>query len=92
MVQIVKYLPYYRRPEFKPWAGKIPGKGNGYPLQYSCLENSMDRGVWRAMVHGVTELDMTVDTTEQLTLSLPLNVISEQRECGYKERNCPLGA
>ena len=52
----------------------------------------MDRGVWRAMVHGVTELDMTVDTTEQLTLSLPLNVISEQRECGYKERNCPLGA
>ena len=39
--------------------GSIPGSGrpcrvgNGYPLQYSCLENSMDRGVWRATVHGV---------------------------------------
>ena len=31
-----------------------PGKGNGYPLQYSCLENSMDRGAWWATVHGVT--------------------------------------
>ena len=29
------------------------GKGIGYPLQYSCLENSMDRGVWQAAVHGV---------------------------------------
>ena len=32
-----------------------PGEGNGYPLQYSCLENSMDRGAWRATVHGVTK-------------------------------------
>ena len=31
----------------------------GNPLQYSCLENSMDRGVWRATVYGVTESDMT---------------------------------
>ena len=30
-----------------------PGEGNGYLLQYSCLENSMDRGAWRATVHGV---------------------------------------
>ena len=30
------------------------GEGNGYPLQYSCLENRMDRGAWRATVHGVT--------------------------------------
>ena len=37
-----------------------PGKGNGNPLQYSCLGNPMDRGVWRAIVHGVTtESDMT---------------------------------
>ena len=32
-----------------------PGEGNGYLLQYSCLENSMDRGAWRATVHGVTK-------------------------------------
>ena len=31
------------------------GEGNGYPLQYSCLENSMDRGAWWATVHGVTK-------------------------------------
>ena len=34
---------------------KTPGEGNGYPLQYSCLENPMDRGAWRATVHGVTK-------------------------------------
>ena len=32
---------------------KLPGEGNGNPLQYSCLEKSMDRGVWQAEVHGV---------------------------------------
>ena len=41
-------------------------EGNGYPLQYSCLENSMDRGAWQATVHGVTESDVT----EQLTVTL----------------------
>ena len=34
-------------------SGRLPGEGNGYPLQYPCLENSMDRGAWRARVHGV---------------------------------------
>ena len=33
--------------------GKSPGGGNGNPLQYSCLENPMDRGAWQATVHGV---------------------------------------
>ena len=33
--------------------GRSPGDGNGYALQYSCLENSMDRGAWLAIVHGV---------------------------------------
>ena len=35
--------------------GRSPGGGNGNPLQYSCLENPMDRGAWRATVHGVAE-------------------------------------
>ena len=42
-------------PEFNPWVGKIPGEENGNPLQYSCLENPIDRGAWSATIHGVTE-------------------------------------
>ena len=38
-----------------PWLGRSPGEGNGNPLQYSCLENPMDRGAWPATVHGVTK-------------------------------------
>ena len=38
---------------FDPWVGKTLGEGNGYTLQYSCLENSMDRGAWWATVHRV---------------------------------------
>ena len=34
---------------------RSPGEGNGNPLQYLCLENSMDRGAWRAIVHGVIQ-------------------------------------
>ena len=37
-----------------PRSGRSPGKGIGYPLQYSCLENSMDKGAWQSTVHGVT--------------------------------------
>ena len=38
-----------------PGLGRSPGGGNGYPLQYSCLENPMDIGAWRATVHGVAK-------------------------------------
>ena len=38
-----------------PGSGRSPGEGNGSPLQYSCLENPMDRGAWCSAVHGVTE-------------------------------------
>ena len=39
-----------------PGSGRSPGEGNGNPLQYSGLENSMDRGAWWAIVHGVTKV------------------------------------
>ena len=38
-----------------PGLGRSPGEGNGYPLQYSCLENPMERGAWRATVHKVAK-------------------------------------
>ena len=38
-----------------PGWGRSPGEGNGNPLQYSCLENSLDRGAWWATVHGATQ-------------------------------------
>ena len=42
-------------PGLIPGSGRSPGEGNGNPLQYSHLENSMDRGAWQARVHGVTK-------------------------------------
>ena len=42
-------------PDSIPGLGRSPGEGNGNPLQYSCLENPMDRGAWQAIVHGVTK-------------------------------------
>ena len=39
-----------------PRLERSPGEGNGNPLQYSCLENPMDRGAWQAIIHGVTRV------------------------------------
>ena len=49
-----------------PGLGRSLGEGNGNPLQYSCLENVMDRGAWLAIVYRVKK---ALDTTEQLTFS-----------------------
>ena len=38
-----------------PGSGRFPGEGNGYPVQYPCLENVMDRGAWQAITHVVTK-------------------------------------
>ena len=54
---VVKNLPS-RRLKSNPWVGKIPRRRNGNPLQYSCLENPMDREAWLAIVHGVSKSQM----------------------------------
>ena len=57
IAQLVKNLPAMQE---IPGSGRSPREGNGNPLQYSCLENPMDRGAWWATVHRVAkELDMT---------------------------------
>ena len=61
MAQLVNNLPA-RDPGSIPGSGRSPGKGNGNPLQYSCLKNSLDRGAWRDIARGCKESD----TTERL--------------------------
>jgi len=55
-----------------PGLGKSLGEGNGNPLQYSCLGNPMDRGAWRATVHGFVK---ELDTTEQLNNNSIIKII-----------------
>ena len=63
VVLVVKNLPanaeYIRDAGLIPGLGRSLRGGHGNPLQYSCLENPMDRGAWQTRVHGVAELDIT---------------------------------
>ena len=65
---MIKYLPANagdkRNAGLTPGSGRCPGGGHGNPLQYSCLENPMDKGAWQATVHEVTESDM-IKATQQ---------------------------
>ena len=54
-----------------PGLRRSPGIGNGNPLQYSCLENYMDRGAWRATVHGVTRVGQDL-VTKPPPLTIPV--------------------
>ena len=52
-----------------PGSGRFPGEGNGNPLQYSCLENSTDRGTWWTTVHGGTKSQTWLSTHKDLRYS-----------------------
>ena len=57
LAQSVKNVPAMQKPWCSiPGSGRSPGEGNGNPLQYSCLENPVDKGTWRATVHGVSRV------------------------------------
>ena len=74
LAQMVRSLPASARDigdsSSIPGSGRSPREGNGYPLQYSCLENSMDRGAWWATLHGVSK------RWTQLRLWLKLNTFN----------------
>ena len=60
-----------------PGLGRSPGEGNGYPLQYSCLKNPMDRGAWWATVHGVAQ-SQTRLSDEHFQFFHKRSLVSEQ--------------
>ena len=62
---MAKNLPANVGDCFNPWIRKMPGEGNGYPLQYSSLENFMDREAWQATVHGVANSQTRLSTHER---------------------------
>ena len=65
---MVKNLPAMQETQVRSLGlGSSPGEENGYPFQYSCLENSMDRGAWWSRVHGAHK---ELGVTDRLTLSL----------------------
>ena len=55
-----------------PGSGSSPGGGHGNPLQYSCLENSMNRRSWQTIVHGISESDTTVRTCARTHTHTPV--------------------
>ena len=61
--------------------GRSPGEGNGNPLQYSCLENPMDRGAWRATVHGIARVrqDLVTKPTSIIMKSV-MNVFKTKKQ------------
>ena len=72
-----------------PGSGRSTGVGNGTPLQYSCLENSMSRGAWQATVHGVSESDTTErQSMHASTLLLPCietSFVSNIETCKFSQ-------
>ena len=78
MAPVVKNLPAnaedVRDAGLIPGLGRFPGGGHGNPLQYSCLENSMDRGAWRSTVHGVTKSQTRLHTHTHVCVCVCIHI------------------
>ena len=75
-----------RRPGLTPASGRSPGGGNGNPLQYFCLENSMDRGAWWATVHGVAKSQTWLSTQKHKCLQkMKILEATSENTSGIKE-------
>ena len=80
-----------------PGLGRSSGEENGNPLQYSCLENSLDREAWQATVHGVTKSQTWLSTHKEsactwqsVTRTWPQAKawVFKARQCGISEKGC----
>ena len=67
-----------------PGPRRSPGEGNGNPLQYSCLENSMERGTWKATVHGVAKCRTQLSDSHTHTPASSLKAIQKQKNKARK--------
>ena len=74
IAQLVKNLPAMQKTQFQ-----FLGEGDGNPLQYSCLENPMDRGAWQAMVQGVARVrhDLAIKPPPRCILQISNNFICQ---------------
>ena len=73
-----------------PGSGRSPGEGNGNPLQYSCLEDPLDREAWWATVHGVARVEHNLTTKQQQILKVGLErraFVSQGRAVRKERRN-----
>ena len=85
----------HKRHRFDPWVGKIPWRRHSNALQYSCLENPMDRGAWQATVHRVTQswtqlkqLSIHTHTCVRTHTQIPKNKGSTVDCRSWKHRKC----
>ena len=74
----------FRRCGFNPWVRRSPGEGNGNPLQYSCLGNSMDRRAWRAIVHGIAKNRTRLCEYTTIATSFPISFASHSAKQLHK--------
>ena len=83
---VVKNIPadagYTRYAGLIPGSGRSPRVGHGNPLQYSCLENSKDRGAWQATVHWVAKSQMQLSTANSSTSIHKANANNHKRGNG----------
>ena len=64
-----------------PGSGRSPGEGNGNPLQYSCLENSMDRGAWWVTVHGVAKSNTSLKSLSTMHTQIYVYTFMHTHTC-----------
>ena len=71
---------------------EVSGEGNGYPLQYSCLDNSMDRRAWKATVHGITKRWTRLSNifTDTIRMHLKNSILSERPQTQKAPCTIPL--